>query len=303
MHRISKRSQAELSMILVAFIWGTTFVVVKNALNDIGPFLFLGLRFLLAFVILTVLAYPQMKQVNRRTVAAGSLLGFFLFIGFIFQTIGLKYTTSSNAGFITGLNVVLVPIIYSLLYRKLPALKTVISVILAITGLFLLSFASGTYHMAYGDSLVLICAFGFAFHIVFVDRYSCQHNAVAITGMQILFVGILCTVIGLIIEPWPADFTFNAWGAILITAVFATSLAFLLQNAMQKYSTPTRFAVVMAMEPVFAAMAGCLWANEELTSRDLAGACLILISMLFAILIQNPNAEGQKRLVGTEDKD
>lgn len=284
MSKMSKRSKAELSMVIVACIWGATFVLVKNALNDIGPFLFLGLRFILAFFILVALAWSSFKKTRLATVGYGCLLGFFLFIGYVFQTVGLKYTSSSHAGFITGISVVLVPIIYAFMHRRLPELRVIITVVLAAAGLFLLSIQDDSFRLSFGDLLVLICAFGFAFHIVFVDRYSFRHNAVAITAIQILFVGVLSLAIGLIADPWPGILSARLIGALLITSVFATSLAFLLQNAMQKYSTPTRFAIVLATEPVFAALAGAIWAGERLSQRGLIGAALILVSMLISIL-------------------
>lgn len=281
---LNRRMQAELSMLLVACIWGTTFVIVKNALADIGPFLFLGIRFLLAFLILVILSFSNIRRISWSTLGYGCILGIFLLLGYTFQTVGLKYTTSSNAGFITGISVVLVPIIYAILKRTWPDLRTSITVFLAAIGLFLLSFQTNSFSLAYGDFLVLVCAFGFAFHIVFVDRYSHRHNPVAITGIQILFVGIVCMIIGLNYEPWPQHFSANLVSAIFITSVFATSLAFLLQNAMQQYSTPTRFAIVLTTEPIFAASAGYLWANEVLSQRAMAGAALILVSMLVSIL-------------------
>lgn len=288
---VKKRKIAELSMLLVAIIWGTTFVIVKNALADIGPFLFLGLRFIIAFAFLAIISYKQLLKISWSTIFYGSIIGFFLFIGYIFQTIGLIYTTSSNAGFITGLSVVLVPVMYAIIQRTLPNIKTIISVLLATSGLFLLSFSSSNLHLNYGDSLVLVCAFGFALHIICVDRYSHKHNPVAITCVQILFVGLLCMGIGLATEPWPTKFTFNAIQAILVTSILATSLAFLLQNSMQKYSTPTRFAIVLATEPVFAAAAGYFWANEMFSERALIGACLILVAMLVAIINGRNNTE------------
>ncbi|MDD3268994.1 MAG: DMT family transporter [Syntrophomonadaceae bacterium] len=284
MPTLNKRLQAELSMILVACIWGTTFVIVKNALADIGPFLFLGIRFIAAFIMLAILSFSNIRRISWSTLGYGCLIGTFLLLGYTFQTVGLKYTTSSNAGFITGISVVLVPIIYAILNRTRPDLKTTITVLLATAGLYLLSFKNNDFTLAYGDFLVLICAFGFAFHIVFVDRYSYRHNPVAITGIQILFVGIVSMIIGLNCEPWPQHFSANLVSAIFITSVFATSLAFLLQNAMQKYSTPTRFAIVLTTEPLFAALAGYLWANEMLSQRAMAGAALILVSMLVSIL-------------------
>lgn len=279
-------TKAELAMLMVCIIWGTTFVVVKNALADIGPILFVGLRFILAFFVLAAVSYKDIIKIRRSTMSSGCLLGVFLFIGYTFQTVGLKYTTSSNAGFITGVSVVLVPIIYSLLHKKKPPLITIITVIMAAVGLFLLSVPRGSITLSYGDLLVLVGAFGFALHIIYVDFYSYQHNALAITGIQVLVVGLVCTAIGCVFEPIPARISFNAMFAIIVTAVFATALAFLLQNYLQKYSTPTRFAIVFASEPVFAALAGYLWAGERLNRLGFVGAGLILLAMLITILFR-----------------
>jgi len=290
----SPRAQAEVAILLVAMIWGATFVVVKEALAEIGPFLFLGIRFVIAFFVLVLLSFHNIRQIKPATLSAGCLLGFFLFIGYIFQTVGLQHTTASNAAFITGVSVVLVPIIYAAINFRWPDFKTVLTGLLAVIGLFLMSVKSGTFVLAYGDILVLICALGFALHVVFVARLSHHHNPVAITGVQILFVGLVCLGIGIFVEPFPALWSANTITAIFITAVFATALAFLIQNALQKYSNPSRFAIVLASEPVFAALTGYLWANETFTIRTLTGAGLILLAMLISILIRQP-----RNLVGT----
>lgn len=285
---LHKQMQAELGMLAVAMIWGATFVLVKNALADIGPYLFLGIRFTLAFLVLAIISYSSIKKTTALTMRDGVLLGFFLFIGYVFQTVGLQYTSSSNAGFITGLSVVLVPLIDSALNRRMPSPGTILTVLLAACGLYLLSVPAGSFHLAYGDLLILVCSFAFALHVIFVDRVSHRHNAVAITGVQILFVGIACMCLGLAFEPMPQTWTPNAIIAIVITAIFATTLAFLLQNALQQYSTPTRVAVVLAAEPVFAALAGYLWAGELLGQRGLTGAALILGAMLLSIFTRKP---------------
>ena len=284
--KTSMRTQADLSMLVVAFIWGAAFVVVKNALADIGPFLFLGIRFALAWLVLAALSYRDMLTIKLSTIKAGWLLGFFLFVGYAFQTLGLKYTTSSNAGFITGVSVVLVPVIYALLNRRMPPARTILVVFLAAVGLFLLSVPWGSFGLSYGDFLVLIGAFGFALHIVYVDIHSHQHNAIAITGIQVLFVGLVCLGLGLLLEPVPVRLTYNAAFALIFTAVFATALAFLAQNYLQQFSNPTDFAIVLASEPVFAALAGYLWAGERLSDQALAGAGLILAAMLLAIVLK-----------------
>ncbi len=283
---LKKRTEAELSMLLVAIVWGSTFVIVKNSLAEIGPFLFLGIRFIMAFLLLAAISWRQLTQAPLSTLYAGSFLGVLLTIGYVFQTVGLKYTTSSNAGFITGLSVVLVPILYSAINQIKPSFNTILTVMLAFSGLFLLSFKDWHTSLSYGDMLVLVSAIGFAFHIIFVDRLSYRHNAIAITSVQVLFVGLFCMLVGLVAEPWPLRFSSSLIAALLVTSIFATALAFLLQNSMQKYSTPTRFAVILTTEPVFAALAGHFWAHEAFSQRALAGAVLILAAMLISILSQ-----------------
>ncbi len=271
-------------MVVVSFIWGAVFVVTKDALRDIGPFMFLTLRFTLAFILLVTMAWKSIKTIRFSTVWYGALLGLFLFIGYSGQTVGLKYTTASNAAFITGTSVVLVPILYALINRKIPELRTFLTVAGALAGLFLMSFPDNNLSLSRGDILVFIGAFGFALHIILVDRYSHQHNAVAITSIQIIFVGIVSLIIGSMVEPWPSRLSMTVASAVLITSLFATSLAFLLMNALQKYSTPTRFAIVLTSEPVFAAIAAYLWTGETLTSRAYIGAAIILLSMLISVI-------------------
>jgi Predicted permease, DMT superfamily len=288
--KLSKRGQADLSMVIVSFIWGVSFVLVKDALADIGPFVFVGFRFMLAFLVLAALSYRDVLKLHGSTIGYGCLLGFFLFIGYAFQTVGLKYTTSSNAGFVTGVSVVLVPIMDSLLYKKKPSLATVITVTMAALGLFLISVPLGSIMFSQGDSIVLVGAFGFAVHIILVDAYSHQHNAIAITAIQILVVGVLCTAIGSVVETIPVRITLNAMSAIIVTAVLSTALAFLVQNYMQRFSTPTHFAVVLTLEPVFAALAGYIWAGDRLSGSGLFGCGLILLAMLITVLFRKKPA-------------
>lgn len=140
MNGLSPRLKADLSMLFVAFIWGTTFVIVKNALLEIGPFLYLGLRFLLAFAVLALLSPQNIGKVNRHSLTTGMIMGLVLLFGYAFQTVGLQYTTSSNAGFITGVSVVLVPIIYYSLRRRLPPNGTIFAVVSVTIGLYLLQY-------------------------------------------------------------------------------------------------------------------------------------------------------------------
>jgi drug/metabolite transporter (DMT)-like permease len=270
-------------MLIVAFIWGTSFVVVKNALNDISPFTFLGLRFLLAFFTIYILAHKAFKDTDPSTIIHGCLLGFFLLFGYGTQTIGLQYTTSSNAGFITSLSVVLVPIIHCFSGGPIPSWKLILCVLAAGLGIFLIVFQQQNTSLNLGDLLMLLCSFGFAFQLFFVGIYSPGHNPVTITGVQLLFVGLSCSIIGIFLEKWPHYFSPLAVISILVTSLLATSLTFLAQMFMQPYSTSSRFALILTAEPIFAATAAYFWAGETLAPQALIGAALIVTSMIISI--------------------
>lgn len=283
MNRIPRHVKADLLLLGVAFVWGSTFVLIKDALKSVGPYTFLGMRFLLAYVFLYAATFRKVQGIDRQTVKAGMVIGLALMSGYVFQTVGLQYTTASNAGFITGLSVVMVPIIISLYSRSLPGLGTLVSTILATAGLFLLTMNT-SWRMSYGDLLVLGCALGFALHVVLVGRYTTKHNPIALTLIQILFVGLITLGIGLFNEPWPPIINGSVLEALIITSIPATALAFLIQNAVQRYTTPVRTAVIFITEPVFAAGFAYVWAGERLGGQAILGCVLILAGMLVSEL-------------------
>ncbi|NLV16714.1 MAG: DMT family transporter [Syntrophomonadaceae bacterium] len=279
----SMRPKAELYLLGVAFIWGTTFVLVKAALYYIGPLTFLAIRFILAAAFIGFVSRQHLPMMNWTTFKSGLILGLFLIIGYGFQTIGLQYTSASNAAFITGLSVVIVPIIISIYTLKLPPWGTILGIITASTGLFLLS-VTAALEISFGDLLELICAFGFAFQIVMVSYYSSRHNPACLALVQTLTTGVGCLIPALFLEPWPPLINAVVLQALIITVVFATALAYLIQNVMQPYTTPTRTAVIFITEPLFAAAFAHMWAGEYLTTRALWGCLLIIAGMLLTEL-------------------
>lgn len=281
--KMAKNLKADLYLIGVAFVWGTTFILVKDALSHMGVYTFLGIRFIAAAVFLYLMTFRNLPKIKWPTIKAGMIVGLFLLAGYIFQTVGLKYTSASNAGFITGLSVVMVPIIYAIYTWSLPENNTILGVLLASIGLFLLSVTSD-FKMSYGDLLVLFCAFGFAMHIIMVGRYSEFNNPVALTIIQILFVGLVSMSIGIATEPWPPVLNGPVIQALIITSIFATALAFLIQNMVQKFTTASRTALIFITEPVFAAGFAYFYAGELLTARALIGCALIIGGMIISEL-------------------
>ncbi|USK37649.1 DMT family transporter [Cytobacillus firmus] len=284
---------ADVSLLLVAFVWGTTFVLVQNAIAFLEPFSFNGVRFFLAALILggwlVIFERKQIKKMDRKLLISGVIMGLFLFIGYTFQTIGLLHTTSSKAGFITGLSVVMVPVFSLMLLKIKPGFNAIIGVSIATAGLYFLTMTDNA-PLNIGDAYVLICAVGFALHIIFTGKYSSKYPALLLTVIQVSTVAVLSVIFALITEDWQQAletevlFKANVVTALIVTSLFATAIAFFAQTAFQKYTTPTRVALIFAMEPVFAAAAGFMWANERLSFSALAGCLLIFAGMIFAEL-------------------
>lgn len=277
----SKRLWADFSLLLVTLVWGSTFVVVKWAIEDLPPFPFLGIRFALAFLSLLPFLWFQRAHLSKQALLQGAALGVFLFSGYAWQTMGLQYTTASNAGFITGLSVVIVPSLVTLTTRTLPHRSLMLGIISALIGLALLSLGDDL-RLNKGDLMVLVCALSFALHIFFVGRYAPQTNATVLAGAQVLTVSILSTFFSLLLPQPSLHFSSNAWTALLITAIPATSLAFFVQTKMQQFTTPTHTALIFSMEPVFSAVSAFFLAGELLTPKGYLGAGLVLGGMLIA---------------------
>lgn len=277
------RILAEASLVLITLIWGSTFVVVRHALDTVGPFTFVAARFTLASLVLAVLVRLLRQSPRPGWIRAGSFTGLFLALGFITQTIGLQTTAAGKAAFITGLSVVLVPFLSAFVLRQPPPREAWAGVALATLGLALLTLEADL-RLQPGDFWVLVCAFGFAAHITAAARFTATQNVLPFTLIQLLTVAGLAGIAALIFErtalpPPPA-----AWTAILYMGVGATALVFILQMWGQKYASATHTALIFALEPVFAAMFAALVDGEELAGRHLLGCVLILAGMLVAEL-------------------
>jgi drug/metabolite transporter (DMT)-like permease len=276
----------ELAMVAVTAVWGSTFVLVRDAVALIPPFAFIAYRFLAAALLLAAVR-------PRRTVggpgdgvwgplAAGAAIGLALFAGYGFQTVGLQYTTASNAGFITGLSVVLTPLLGAVLLRQSPGRWPLTGAILAAVGLAFLSLQ--TLEVRRGDALVLGCAVAFAAHILLLGRYAPRLDTYRLAVVQLGTAGLLALVWAAVAGDLVAPASAEVWVALAITSVVASAGAFLIQTRAQRELSPTRTAVIITMEPVFAGLFAFLVAGERLGGRGWLGAGLILAGMLIAEL-------------------
>nr|WP_054870479.1 DMT family transporter [Caloranaerobacter sp. TR13]KPU27580.1 multidrug DMT transporter permease [Caloranaerobacter sp. TR13] len=276
---MSKQLKADLALLLVTIVWGSTFVITKNALEDIPTYNFLTIRFILAFVVSSLIFFNNIKNLNKKTIFLGSIIGIVLFAGYAFQTVGLLYTTASKSGFITGFSVVLVPVFSAILLKKIPNTSTIIGVLLAILGLGFMTLNTNL-SLNIGDFYTLICAFAFAFHIILVGKYTSQVDSIALAVIQIGIVGMLSLIFSLSTENFIIPKSLDIWIAIFITGVLATSGAYIIQNTMQRFTSPTHTALIYTAEPVFSAIFAYILLNEVMTTKAILGSILILTGMI-----------------------
>jgi drug/metabolite transporter (DMT)-like permease len=273
------------SLVAVTVIWGATFVLVKQALADVSTLLFLTLRFSIAAVALAVIFRKEFRAPNASaSLRRGVLAGIFLFGGYVLQTAGLKFTSASKAGFITGLYVPLVPLIGGLAYQKLPQISELIGVVIAVAGTIFLTVQKDILDIGRGDLLVAGCAAAFACHIVILGRFAPKSNLGVLTVAQIATGALLGAATFWWVEPVRLVWSANVWVALAVTSLLATALAFSIQTWAQRWSSPTRTALIFSLEPVFAWLTSYLVAGEVLSHRGVAGAALILAGILIVEL-------------------
>lgn len=271
----------DFSLIAVAFIWGTTFILVKRALSDVSTLLFLTLRFTAATFVLALLFRKQFRSPHlAKSVGPGLLAGFCLFSGYVLQTFGLKYTSASKTGFITGLYIPLVPLLGGLVYKKIPQLSELCGVAAAFIGMALMTIQTDLRDINRGDLLVAGCAVAYAFHILVLGRFAGSANLSVMIVTQIATGMCLGAGVFWWTEPVRLHWSANLWIALVVTSLFATALAFSVQTWAQRFSSPTRTALIFSLEPVFAWATSYVLAGEVLSGRGMAGAGLILAGIL-----------------------
>lgn len=277
--------RADLALALVAMIWGGTFVLVKDALTDVSPVLFLGLRFSVATLALSVLYVVNPSERGARGGWAGGVVtGVLLFLGYLFQTLGLRLTTPAKSGFITGLYIVLVPLASVFVYKRAPQISEALGVGVAMVGLGLMTFTGRTFEIGTGDLLTVGCAFLFTFHIMALGYYS---RRMAFGWLTLLQIGT-CAAIAVVsfwwVETPVLHLNRQVFIAIAVTSLLGTALAFTVQTWAQRYTSPTRTALIFALEPVFAWATSFVLTNEVLSRRAAIGAFCILAGILLVEL-------------------
>lgn len=286
-----RKYYGEMGLIITAIIWGSGFVATAVALTYYTPYQTMAIRFLVGGIILSVVFHKRIKTLSKKLIGKGVFLGTILYIAFALQTVGLQFTTPSKNAFITAVNVVIVPLIAFLFYRKRLNRFEVIGAVLAITGVGFMSLQiSGSINL--GDFLTFLCAIGFAFHIVYTAEFVKNEDPIQLTLVQLLTaagIGLIVIAIkGELIMP----FETVALVPVLYLGIFSTTIAYLLQTAGQKLVSETKAAIILSTEALWGMLFSIILLSEILTPRMIVGAILILAAILISEtklnLIRNP---------------
>ena len=269
-----------LLLVAVTAVWGWTFVVVQDAIYVYGVLPFLAVRFVLAGA---ALAPVYAAKLTRRSLVVGGGIGVVLAAGYLFQTTGLLFTTPTNSGLITGLFVVFAPLADRLLFGASISRQVILAVALSLVGMVLLA-GGGPEGANLGDLLTLLCAAALGLHIALLSRYAAYHDAGALTLAQILAMALLFVIV------WPIFDSVSlpppeVWVALLVTGLLASAGAFLVQTTVQQRIPAARTAIILTMEPVFAALFGYWLAGDRLVAVQVFGALMILSALVIGEVV------------------
>lgn len=279
---MTKEFKADISLIFITIFWGSSFPIISLALKEMSPITYLTYRYGISSIIMLFLTRKRLKNIDKNIVIAAFFIGGSLFLGSMTQNTGLLYTSPSKSGFITGLYVVLVPLIIGVWYKRVPDVKVIFGVIFSSIGLYFIS-VNDAIVFNLGDTLTLLAAFLFALQILFVDKFARGKDILLLTALEILIVAILGLIVAIPLGKLSFNITPFSIFAILYTSLFCTILAYGIQNKMQPYLNPTHAAIIFLFEPIFSAIFS-IFIGDILSKRALIGAGFILFGMIITTI-------------------
>jgi drug/metabolite transporter (DMT)-like permease len=269
----------EIGLLITAIIWGSGFVASSISLEYYTPYQILAGRFLIGVLLLTIIFYKKLKFINKSVIRKGAIVGVFLYLAFVLQTVGLQYTTPSKNAFITAVNVVIVPFIALVIYKRKVERAEIIGAILAITGVGVISLKLSN-QINIGDALTFFCAIAFAFHIFYTAKFVKDEDPVLLTLIQMVTATILGFVVVFIRGEIAFSYENQGVNSLLYLGVFSTTIAFLLQTVAQKYTTETNAAIILSTEAFWGMVFSVIILHELLTIKMVLGAILILLAII-----------------------
>lgn len=283
MTNVKVQFKADLMLLLITVFWGASNLLMKIALNSMQEFNLISLRFIIAFFLACIVFYRHLIKVDFKTIKYAFILASILFFTYVSVTYGVKYTSVSNAGFLTSLTVTFIPILSSIFFKQKPDKKVVFAICLAIVGISIMTI-NNKLTIAYGDLLCILCAFLYAVYIIVTEMLTKSVNSIALGILQLGFVGLFSTIFTISMERPKIPNTFEAWFSVLVLSIFCTAIAFIIQTTAQQYTSSTRAGIIFSLEPVFSAILAFFFAGEILTLKCYIGALLLLLSVLIVEL-------------------
>ncbi len=278
---LGERLKADLTLLAAALVWGSAFAACRVAAEQLGPFVYNGLRFMLGALTLLPFVGRRLRNLSRFELWGGALAGTLLFGGSTLQQKGLQFTTAGKAGFITGLYVVWVPLFLALVWRQWPRGSSWVASLLAALGLYLLS-AVEQLVLSPGDALELAGAVVWALHVITISRLAQRVDVLRLAWVQCVICAALSLAFGMRLESHTLVKLVDVWWAIAYTGVFSVGVGYTLQMLGQRHAPPADASVILSTEAVFAALAGWLLLGETLTAWQLLGCGLMLAGMVLA---------------------
>jgi len=296
-----KKYIGEGALLLTTTLWGVTFVIIKESLNSSSPLVFVSLRFSIAALILSPLIIKTFNNISKKLLLSGLLLSFFFFVGFATQTIGLKYTSATKSGFITGTFILFTPIFQYLIEKKVPTKENIFGIIIILFGLTFLSSKGESFLNIFkelgggfniGDFFTLLCAISFALYLVYLDVVTKKHDNMPLFYMQIFFTAIFAIVCALLfstigIEKIILTLNKQLLFALIYTSIFATIITTFLQTKYQKTVTPTKAGIIFSFEAPLAALFAFIILSERISSFGYIGCALIFTGLLVTEILGN----------------
>ncbi|HOU97649.1 MAG TPA: DMT family transporter [Bacteroidales bacterium] len=279
-------------ILIAAMIWGFAFVAQKEGMQYIGPFLFNTLRFFIGSFLLFIVFYKELKGITKKVFISGIILGLLLFAGASFQQIGIQYTQAGNAGFITSLYIVFIPII-GMFFKRKTGLLIWVAIFIAIVGFMLMSLDLNSLKLSFGDILVFIGSIFWALHVSFIESYASLNKSIALACIQFMVAGILSLLFTLPTESFSFEAIQMAWIPIAYAGIFSIGIAFTLQIYAQRFVPANIAGILFSSEALFALLGGIIILDETLILKQWLGALLILSAILLVQLFQTYNIKNK----------
>ena len=278
--------KADLAILLASLLWGGEYIVVKDVIDVLPPYYINTVRFLLSFLILSVVFFQRIKTTTVYNLKAGFVCGFFLFVGFAAQTIGVQYTTASKSGFLTATYVVIVPFVIWFLHRRFPGLQVLLSAFICMTGIFFLT-ASESFSLGTGDMLTMFAAFWFACCIIAIDHFSKRMDPILLTILELAFAGLFSLIFMLATREPSPTLTGSSLVSLAYLVFLGTIACHLLSNIAQRYTYSTHASIIFSLEAVFSLVFAVIFLGETFTQLMGLGFGLIFLALILTELELN----------------